>query len=73
MEWHMHEMGTGVWIYLFLLILIIAVAAIFVVRRTLDRAEDEIPLDILKKRYAQGDISKEEFEQMRKEISEEGP
>ncbi len=31
--------------------------------------ETETPLDILKKRYARGEIKKEEFDQMKKDIS----
>ncbi|MBI3894635.1 MAG: SHOCT domain-containing protein [Acidobacteria bacterium] len=33
------------------------------------RQESETPLDILKSRYAKGEITKEQYEQMRQEIS----
>lgn len=32
--------------------------------------KDDSPLDILRERYAKGEISREEFEQMKREISD---
>lgn len=70
MGWHMYEMGGAAWAYLVLLIIIVVVAGIFVVRWTWNRsAEDETAIDILKKRYARGEISTEEFENMKKNIT----
>lgn len=70
MGWHMYEMGGAAWAYLVLLIIIVVVAGIFVVRRTWNRSEeDETAIDILKKRYARGEISTEEFENMKKNIT----
>lgn len=33
----------------------------------------ETPIDILQARYARGDISREEYEQKRRDLSERGP
>jgi putative membrane protein len=64
-------MGAGCVATLFLWVLII-LGIVFLVRAIL-RAErkgaaEETALDILKKRYAKGDISKEEFEEKKKDI-----
>ncbi len=57
-----------------LLIVILAVAAIYWFAREAKsktkRVSSEAPLDILKKRYAGGEISKDEFEKMKKDLED---
>ena len=38
-------------------------------RDFIERTHLESPIDILKRRYVQGEITKEEFDQMRKDLS----
>lgn len=73
-----HDMGWGgMWIgWIFWLIIIaVIVWAIITITRNRQKSgqpqgpsQTESPLDILKKRYARGEINKEEFEQMKKDI-----
>ena len=73
-----HDMGWGgMWIgWLFWLIILgVIVWAVIKIsgnaRRSgpsHDLSQSESPMDILKKRYARGEISKEEFEQMKRDI-----
>jgi len=74
MMWH--EMGWG-GMWFGWLISIIALVLIFwvIVRfsvsgpyRRQPPASNETPVDILKKRYAKGEINKEQFEQMKKDL-----
>ncbi|PKN50817.1 MAG: hypothetical protein CVU55_15270 [Deltaproteobacteria bacterium HGW-Deltaproteobacteria-13] len=55
-----------------LFIIIIGVVAYFIIQsaraKTSDGTLQETPRDILKKRYARGEITKEEYERMKKDI-----
>lgn len=70
-----HDMGFG-WMglgWLFWLI-VIAVIVYLIIKITNQKQTEnvypkETPLEILKKRYAKGEISKEEFERIKKDIS----
>jgi putative membrane protein len=62
--------GMG-WVMWFIPILTILVIYFFVrnYRRTKNGRNAETPLDLVKKRYAQEEITKEQFEQMKKDVS----
>ncbi len=70
MDWgHMNCGSGGVFMWIILLILI-GVVIYFVINRQklIKREDEETPLEILKKRYAKGEISKQEFEKMKKNL-----
>jgi putative membrane protein len=71
-----HEwMGGGMWFGWFFWIIVVVLIIWLVVnqsnrsRQNYETHRQETAIDILKKRYAKGEISKEQFEQMMKEIS----
>jgi putative membrane protein len=61
--------GMFMWI---LFVIVIGVVAYFIIQgaraRTSGTTPQETPLDILKKRYAKGEIAKEEYEKMKKDL-----
>ena len=67
---------SGMWVFPILMFIIMLIA-IFIFRRSriissrCDNNRDETAMEILKKRYAQGEISKEEFQEIKKDISKE--
>jgi putative membrane protein len=74
--WMWHSWGTGIGMFFMLLLGIITIVGIvFLVRWVLDqtttqqrgRSEDSA-LDILNKRYARGEINKEEYEEKKKDL-----
>ena len=83
--WMNDVMGRSMWMGPWGWILIIILAAIIIYAlagrggrclfqpskgsNTEEKHESESPLDILKKRYASGEISREDFEQMKKDLS----
>ncbi len=74
--WMMSGWGMGYgffgWLMMFLFWILIIAAVVLGVRWFIDQGKlkgssvEETPLDILKKRYASGEINKEEFETMRR-------
>lgn len=69
----MHGMGgwglLGAFFWFILLAGVVALVVWLIMRSTRTAGAKESPLDILKKRYARGEISKKEFEEMKKDLS----
>ena len=71
---HMMNYGFGHGgMFMWILVLIALVVAIYFIvqsvkSKNVSGQAQETPLDILKKRYAKGDITKEEFDRMKKEL-----
>lgn len=72
-DWHMMDymMGGGWFMWIFLLIIIgVVVYMLMNMNKTKyrDREGSETPLDILKRRYANGDITQEEYEEKKRNL-----
>ncbi|UOD35852.1 SHOCT domain-containing protein [Deferribacteraceae bacterium V6Fe1] len=63
----------GYGMIIILLIIVVAIVAFIIIGKSksyqiIDRGHTESAIDILKQRYAKGEISEEEFEKMKKKI-----
>lgn len=59
------------WFYMLALALVVVVALIFMIARCSSnsgRPPEESPLDILKRRYAKGEITREQFETFKRDM-----
>lgn len=69
MDWGHMNYGYGGVIMWIILLVLIAVAVYFLVNgKKLIKTEQEIPFEILQRRYAKGEISKQEYERMKKDL-----
>jgi len=77
--WMMNSWGLGHglfgWLMMLLFWILIIVGVVLVVRWLVDQGRlkesqsEEIPIDILKKRYASGEIDKDQFETMKRDLT----
>lgn len=66
-----HIFGGGMmffWWFLFIALVVIVAWALINSNKPKGKTASESPMDILKRRYAKGDIDKEEFEEKKEEI-----
>jgi putative membrane protein len=68
--WTGSGMGIGMWIFWIVLIVVVVLLVRTVAsgRTSLPSPRQETPLDILKARYARGEIDEEEFQRRRREL-----
>jgi putative membrane protein len=68
---NMHFWGAGIimWILLIVVIVLLIYFVIYILRSNDSKhSYNETALDILKKRYARGEITKEQYDQMKKDL-----
>lgn len=71
---HIHEIlgwHWGMWIFFIIFWLLIVLGIVAIVRWfNAKTRNEESSIEVLEKRYAKGEISKEEFEKMKQQITE---
>ncbi len=73
MHWGTYGWGMGLgWIFMIIFWVLVILGIAFLVQATTrgrKGPEQETPLDILKRRYAKGEITREEFERMKDDLT----
>jgi len=72
MDGYGYGMSSGMWILVFIFWILVLAGLVLLIKYLWEGAgvkgAQESALDILKKRYAKGEISKEEFEEKKKDL-----
>lgn len=73
MPWGNYGWGMGFgWIFMIIFWVLVILGVVYIVQTAIKSEKEsekkETPFDILKKRYAKGEISKEEYERMKEEL-----
>lgn len=71
MEGYGYGMGSGMWIFGLIFWILILIGLVLLIKYLWEGGgarKEESALEILKKKYAKGEISKEEFEEKKKDI-----
>ncbi|MBT9537285.1 MAG: SHOCT domain-containing protein [Nitrospirae bacterium] len=73
MHWRIYERGMEFgWLFIIIFLVLIILGIVHLVNLIVDSRKKgtygESPLHILKRRYAKGEITKEEFEKMKNEL-----
>jgi len=72
MDGYGYSMGYGYGIFSFVISILIIIGLVLVIKYLWEHAgigaKEESALEILKRRYARGEISKEEFEEKKKDL-----
>jgi putative membrane protein len=67
--WPMMHYGYGGWFMWLIPVILIAIVIYFIVQARESGGSGETPLEILKKRYARGEITKEDYDRMKRDLS----
>jgi putative membrane protein len=68
--WPMMHYGYGGWFMWLIPVIVVAIVIYLIMQTRGGRTAPETPLEILKKRYAKGEITKEQYDRMKQDLSE---